>query len=268
MRIDLSVVAGLPLLFDTNALSVSVDSGLRLDRQARRVAQMQAVLFEPQARSLDEAVYWIGRIYDETSAQPLLGQHHLAFAYVLVPPQRVGREYAKTQGHYHPAMPGSRMSYPEVYTHFHGQLYLLMQRRADGQAGRLDDCVLIDMQPGQSIMVPPGYAHILINPSDRPALMAGLYCPDFVADYDPIRRHAGAAYYLVDQDGQECSLANPRYASAPPLQRLTEVAGTRFAPPDPDRTLWESFQRNPEAYRILTETEAAERYFPVEDQQL
>jgi glucose-6-phosphate isomerase, archaeal len=268
MSLDLSRVAGLPLVFDAEALAVSVGDGLRLDRQARRVGQMQSVLLEPQARPLDEAVYWIGRVYDEGSGQPLLEETRLAFAYVLVPPQRVGREYAKTHGHYHPGMPGSRMSYPEVYTHFHGRLYLLMQRRAGGQAGRLDDCVLIDMQPGQSIMVPPGYAHVLINPSDRPAVMAGLYSPDFVADYEPIRSQAGAAYYLVDEGGQERSLVNPRYVSAPPLQRMIEVTGTRFAPPDPDRPLWTSFRRDPDAYRILTEGEAAQRYFPVEDQQL
>jgi glucose-6-phosphate isomerase len=268
MRIDLAAVAGLPLVFDAETLAIAADSGLRLDRQARRVAQMQPVLLDPQARPPDDAVYWIGRFYDDDTARPLLASTRLAFAYVLVPPQRVGREYAKTQGHYHPAMPGSGMSYPEVYTHFHGRLYLLMQRRAGGQAGRLNDCVLIDMQPGRSIMVPPGYAHILINPSNRPALMAGLYCPDFAADYEPIRSQAGAAYYLVEEGGQECSVPNPRYLSVPPLQRLGDVAGTRFAPPHPDQPLWEAFRRDPAAYRFLTEPEAAARYFPLEDQQL
>jgi glucose-6-phosphate isomerase len=268
MSIDLSAVAGLPLVFDAEAMAVSVNSGLRLERQARRVVQMQSVLLEPQARPPEEAVYWIGRMYDEGCPTPRLTQARLAFAYVLVPPLRVGREYAKTQGHYHPAMPGSHMSYPEVYTHFYGRLYLLMQRRAAGQASRLNDCVLIEMQAGRSIMVPPGYAHILINPSHQPALMAGLYCPDFPADYEPIRSQAGAAYFLVDEAGQECSIPNVRYASAPPLKRLRDVLGTRFAPPDPERPLWVSFQHDADAYRFLTQADAAERYFPVEDQQL
>jgi oxalate decarboxylase/phosphoglucose isomerase-like protein (cupin superfamily) len=268
MAIDLSAVSGFPLCLDTGTLEVATDGGLRLDRQPRRMAQMQSVLLEPQARPPGDVVYWIGRVYDDACSEPLLARAHLAFAYVLVPPHKIGCEYAKTQGHYHPAMPGSRMSYPEVYTHYYGRLYLLMQRRAAGQAAHLDDCVLIDMQPGQSIMVPPGYAHILINASNHPALMAGLYCLDFTADYEPIRSLAGAAYYLVDQNGRECSLANRLYVSAPRLQRLTEVAGTRFAPPDNARSLWESRRHDPDAYRILTHADAAERYFPVEDQQL
>jgi glucose-6-phosphate isomerase len=268
MPIDLSAVAGLPLQLDPQTLDVAANGGLRLDQQARRMAQMQSVLLEPHARPPEDPVYWITRVYDDRHPDPLLAREHLAFACVLVPPFRVGREYAKTQGHYHPAMPGGRLSYPEVYTHYYGRLYLLMQRRLAGQAAHLDDCVLIDMQPGQSIMVPPGYAHILINPSDQPALMAGLYCPDFTANYDPIRDLAGAAYFLVDDDARERSLANARYAHAPALQRLTDVAGTRFAPPDAARPLWESFQQDPERYRFLTNTAEAQNYFPAEDQQL
>ncbi len=268
MAVDLSALAGFPLLLDIMTLTVATDGRLRLDTQARRMAQMEAVLLEPHARPSDDELYWIGRLHDDACPEPVLARAHLAFAFVLVPPLKVGREYAKTQGHYHPAMPGSRMSYPEVYTHYYGRLYLLMQRREAGQAAHLDDCVLIDLQPGQSIMVPPGYAHILINPSNQPALMAGLYCPDFTANYAPIRNLAGAAYYLVDEDGHERSLVNERYAHAPALQRLVDVTGTRFAPPDGDRPLWSSFQHAPDCYRILTETAAAERYFPVEDQQL
>ena len=268
MPVDLSAVAGFPLLFEPETLTLVTDGGLRLDRQARRIAQMEGVLLEPGARPPDEPVYWIGRLYDEACPEPLLAPRHLAFGYVLVPSLKIGREHAKTQGHYHPAMPGSRMSYPEVYTHFYGRLYLLLQRRANGQADRLDDVVLIDMQPGHSYMVPPGYAHILINPSDGPGLMAGLYCTDFAADYGPIRSLAGAAYYLVDEAGRERSLPNERYQRAPALQRLSDVTSTRFAPPDNGQPLWQSFWQWPERYRFLTNAQAAGQYFPLEDQQL
>ena len=268
MALDLSSVAGFPLLFDPAALTVATDDGLRLDQHARRTAQMASVLLEPDARAPEDVLYWIGRVYDDAWARPLLEAARLAFAYVLVPPWKVGREYAKTQGHYHPAMPASRMSFPEVYTHSCGQLYLLMQRRSAGQAAHLDDCVLIEMQPGQSIMVPPGYAHILINPSDEPALMAGLYCPDFAANYEPIRSLGGAAYHLVEADGREQAVLNSRYSHVPPLARLRDLGGTRFAPPDDGRPLWLSFVDDPDRYRILTDADAAARYFPVEDQQL
>jgi glucose-6-phosphate isomerase len=268
MPIDLSQMAGFPLLLDTETLKVETDDGLRLESQARRISQMESVLLEPHALPPVDEVYWICRLYDHDYAQAVLDKAHLAFACVLVPPLQIGREYVKTQGHYHPAMPGSHMAYPEVYTHFYGRLYLLMQRRVAGRAAYLDDCVLIDMQPGQSVMVPPGYAHILINPSGGPALMAGLYCPDFITDYEPIRSLAGAAYYLVNDGGRERSITNERYAEFPALQRLTDLAGTRFAAPDNGRPLWASLLHDPERYHMLTDATEARHFFPVEDQRL
>jgi glucose-6-phosphate isomerase len=267
MAVDLSSVAGFPLLLDTDRMTVATDGGLRLERLARRIGQMASVLLEPDALPPEAEVYWICRLYDDRPAA-VLAQARLAFACVLVPPLTIGREFAKTQGHYHPAMPGSRMAYPEVYTHYYGRLYLLMQRRVASQAGHLDDCVLIDMQPGQSVMVPPGYAHILINPSDQPALMAGLYSPDFTADYEPIRSMAGAAYYLVQNGGADHTIPNQRYANYPPLRRLSDLNATRFMPPDNDRSLWASLMHDPHRYGILTEAAAAQRYFASEDQQL
>ena len=267
MPVDLTSVAGFPLALDTGRMTVTTEGGLRLESLARRMAQMASVLLEPDALPPDAEVYWISRLYDDRP-EAVLDQARLAFACVLVPPLTIGREFAKTQGHYHPAMTGSRMAYPEVYTHYFGRLYLLMQRRVAGRAGHLDDCVLIDMQPGQSVMVPPGYAHILINPSDRPALMAGLYSPDFTADYEPIRSMAGAAYYLVQDNGADGTLPNQRYTNSPALRRLTDITGTRFVPPDPYRPLWASLMHDPLRYIILTEAAAAQRYFASEDQQL
>ena len=58
--------------------------------------------------------------------------------------------------------------------------------------------------------IPPGYAHILINPSPQPAAIAGLYSRSFSPVYEPIVQMAGAAYYLID-DGGEPVIPNPRY---------------------------------------------------------
>ena len=41
------------------------------------------------------------------------------------PSLKIGREFVKTQGHYHPAMPGTTIQYPEVYSHLFGEIYLL-----------------------------------------------------------------------------------------------------------------------------------------------
>jgi glucose-6-phosphate isomerase len=231
---------------------------------------MQRVLLEPQALPQDTPFYWNYTLTDAGIDAPLFQREKLTFGLVLLPPMMAGSEFVKTHGHYHACMPGSQAAYPEVYTHYYGEMYLLLQRRRDESPSHLDDLVLFSMQPGQSITIPPGYAHILINPSDRPALMAGLYTPLSGHIYEPIREMAGAALYLVRQNGRESLIPNQHYTDCPPLRRLnfTTLAGTPFTPPDPGQPLWASFVSDPSRYAFITSAEAAHRYFLFEDLRL
>jgi glucose-6-phosphate isomerase len=158
-----------------------------------------------------------------------------------------------------------------VYTHFYGTLYLLLQRRRDSgdpNDTQLDDCVLYVMVPGQSITIPPGYAHILINPSTAPGLMAGLYSTQSVHNYAPIKQMAGAGYYGIDLDGQPCFQPNPAYTHLPPLRTLTCLNGTPFEPPDRQAPLWQSFISDPDRYAFLYDPNLAKSRFAPEDLRL
>jgi hypothetical protein len=126
--------------------------------------------------------------------------------------------------------------------------------------------VLYKMEPGQSIMIPPGYAHFLINLSDGPALMGGLYSYKAVHDYQPVRKMRGGAYYFLAGRGPEAAMPNPRYTAPPPLRKIEALAGTPFAPPEDNRPLWSSFVENPQRYAFITQPELAASLFTAEDQ--
>jgi glucose-6-phosphate isomerase len=243
---------------------VIADGPVRFGRVARCLEGMAAVLLDPGALPPATELYWTLPLLDAGPAAGLMARTGLTYSGVLLPPLSIGRELVKTQGHYHPAMPGSEIAYPEVYTHLWGEPLLLMQRRRNGHADQIDDCVLIEMRDGASVTIPPGYAHIVINPSNRPALIAGLYSQAFAPLYDAIVAMAGAAYYVIDDAGGETALANPKYADAPPPQRMCDITGTAFAPPDGNRPLWTSFLADPDRYAFLAEPDAARRRFPTE----
>ncbi len=136
-----------------------------------------------------------------------------------------------------------------------------MHRRINDNPERLDDCALYEMQPGRSITIPPGYMHVLINPSDEPALMAGLYCVDSYPQYEPIIQMNGAAFYLVNGNGGVKIEANARYTACPPLVRLGDLRGSPFAPPREDAPLWTSYVNEPEVYAMLSDPAEAQRRF-------
>jgi glucose-6-phosphate isomerase len=264
LSIDLSPIAGFPLGFDTHGLDITTNRFV-FTRQARGYQNMAAVLMDPSNTDQQAELYWTYTLSTASAFTPLFEQRRLTFGLVLLPPGKMGREFIKTHGHYHSCMPGSQIGYPEVYTHYFGELYLLMQRRTAPHSTRLSDCLLYKMIPGQSIMIPPGYAHILINPSSEPGLMAGLYSLDSVHDYAPIDRMRGAGYYLVEQDGRKRIVANPCYTDLPALRDLTQADIPPFAPPDAEQPLWTSFVTDPERYGFLFDPNAARLQFSDED---
>ncbi len=262
---DLTRQAGFALCLDADTLEVTTRSDILFHRQTRSVADMKQVLYQPEALSPDSALYATYQLLDGGAFQPAFQSMHLTFGLVLLPAIKVGEEYVKSHGHYHSAMPGSDIGYPEVYTHYFGELYLYAQRRCNRETPDLDDCVLYRMAPGRSIMIPPGYAHILINPSNAPALMGGLYSPDAIHEYSSIREMGGAAYYFLEAAGLERALPNPRYKSPPSLRQIEDLAGTRFAPPDDQQPLWSAFTANPQRYAFITDPRMAMIQFAPED---
>jgi glucose-6-phosphate isomerase len=262
---NLTHLAGFDLFLDEDTLEVSTGSAIRFNRQARRVSDMKQVLYQPDSLAPDTTLYWTFSLLDAGVFQPAFQSMNLTFGLVLLPAKRVAEEYVKTHGHYHSAMPGSAIGYPEVYTHYFGELYLYAQRRRNAETDALDDCILYRMKPGSSIMIPPGYAHVLINPSDKPALMAGLYSPDAIHEYSPIREMGGAAYFLLDDSGSERAEPNPRYKSLPSLRVIDNLAGSRFAPPDGQLPLWSAFTTNPQRYAFITDPGTAAVHFAPED---
>ena len=264
--IDLSLPAGFPLQLDPQRLEVVFGGEVLFNKETRSVSAMSRVLLEPTSLAASQPLYWNYKLVQAGENDVLFRSMHLTFGLMLLPPLKAGVEYVKTHGHYHSCLPGSRFEYPEVYTHFFGNPYLLMQRRLNGATLELDDCVVYKMIPGQSIMIPPGYAHILINPSEQPVLMAGLYSTRSGHLYEPILETAGGAYFLIDEAGQSRFIPNPRYVKVPPLREIVELAGTCFQPPDASRPLWQSFVSEPELYAFINDPELAEFQFSAKDQ--
>jgi glucose-6-phosphate isomerase, archaeal len=265
VKIDLTSTAGFPLELDTEAHDIVTGDGIRFDRVVRRKLQMKAVLKEPDSIGDNAEMYFNFELASTGRYAQVFHRYNLTFACVLLPPLKVGSEYVKTHGHYHPNMPGSAIAYPEVYTLYYGRLYLLLQRRIDDDPARLNDCVLYEMQPGRSITIPPGYLHVLINPTDEPALMAGLYCVDSYPQYEPVIQMKGAAFYLVEGNGGVQVVANTHYTVCPPLVRLDDLTDSPFAPPCGEAPLWSSYVNKPEIYAMLSDPAAALRRFRPED---
>lgn len=261
MLLDVSECAGFPLTFDPDLLQISTSSDMVFEKKMRKARDQKHVLVSPEAIDPDTEVYHL--YYPQkfpAAAQAALDLFDLTYSLVLIPPLQIGGEFVKTTGHYHPPIPGTLLPFPEVYTQLYGTLHLLLQKRHPDNL-EVQDCQLVEMVPGFSITIPPGYAHILINTTQEPALMAGLYGRKFKPDYQPIQAKRGLAYYLLADRSTFTVQKNPLYKDAPPLQRLTDPQNTHFAYADEGIPVWTSFLNAPEQYAFLTQPDAVMKKF-------
>jgi glucose-6-phosphate isomerase len=118
--------------------------------------------------------------------------HHLRFDITVIPPGRLGAEYVKTAGHYHPCVPGTCVTYPEVYEVLSGKAHYLLQKC---EGGKITDVVMIEAVAGDHAIIPPGYGHVTINPSNKELKMSNWVSRDFASEYEPYKKCGGAAYF-------------------------------------------------------------------------
>ncbi len=150
-----------------------------------------------------------GRAADRTA----MVDRNLLFGAVTYARGRLGREPVRSQGHVHAVSASCGMSTCELYEIWSGAAYIYMQETDHDDPGR---CYAIFAEPGDVVIVPPGWAHATIVGDVSHNLTFGAWCVrDFGFDYSGVRAHGGIAWFPeVDDQGATMFVANPTYRSS------------------------------------------------------
>lgn len=139
-------------------------------------------------------------------------------------PGKVGREYIKTYGHYHVG------DIDETYWVIYGEGITIAQRRVTGANGgstdgEIDEVRIVRVKTGDAVYMPSGWAHAAINigktffvtADDSPVNFEDVDPSSLPghADYEPIKKMRGMAYYIVEENGQPALVKNPLYKKVP-----------------------------------------------------
>ncbi|NQE06552.1 Glucose-6-phosphate isomerase [ANME-1 cluster archaeon GoMg1] len=175
----------------------------------------------------------------------------LRYDLTIIPPNKLGLEFVKTAGHYHPFLPGSKMTYPELYEVLEGEAHYLLQRREQGRdTERITDVVVVKAKKGDKVIIPPNYGHVTINPSEATLKMANWVANAFSSIYEPIKMKGGAAYFELT-NGEFVKNAN-----------YEEVPGIRFLKPSDvekelglNQNLRLNLNKETEMYKLIKQPE-------------
>jgi glucose-6-phosphate isomerase, archaeal len=217
------------------------------DPELRRLDDIRKSLRDPQCSGPDP-VYGIAMDVGKATDLPELQRRYLLFGAVAYASGRLGDEPVRSQGHVHAIAPHCGWSTPELFEIWEGRAIIYAQQSAAGNPGR---CIAVEAGPGDHIVVPPGWAHAVINASESERMVFGALCErQYGFVYDEVRAHGGLAWFPLLRNGHIEWQPNPRYAASslkvhnartyPELGILPGVPLYRQFESAPDRLQWVS----------------------------
>lgn len=162
--------------------------------EKRTIDAIRPSLKDPNCEG-PEIVYSIAMDVGRESDRDDLFSKNLLYGTVMYASGSLGEEPIRSQGHIHAVSKSCGMSTPEVYEIWSGKAYIYMQETAKDSPGR---CYAVLGEPGDVIVVPPGWAHSTISADPSEPLVFGAWCVrDFGFDYEDVRAHNGLAFFPV-----------------------------------------------------------------------
>ena len=137
-------------------------------------------------------------------------ENGLRYDITIIPPKMLGVEFVKTKGHIHAGF------YGEVYIVLEGEGIYFAQK---GDENKIEDVFAVKAKKGDVIIIPAGYGHVTVNPSDKELKTANWVAENDKGNFEPFERNQGACYYyLATADGGTNWVKNPNYKSVPELR--------------------------------------------------
>lgn len=180
--------------------------------ELRRLDEIRKSLRDPNSTGPDP-VYGIAMDVGKIPDAAELRRRSLLFGAVVYASGRLGDEPVRSQGHVHATAPHCGWSTPEVFEIWDGRAVIYAQEFAGDDPGR---CIAVEAGPGDHIVVPPGWAHAVINASESERMVFGALCErQYGFVYDAVRTHGGLAWFPLLRQGQIEWQPNPRYKPSP-----------------------------------------------------
>jgi glucose-6-phosphate isomerase, archaeal len=215
----------------------------------RSLAAIRPSLLDPHCSGPDP-VYGIAMDVARKGDLPLLQKRMLLYGMVAYAAGRLGQEPPRSQGHVHAIAPHSRWSPPELFEILEGKAIVYAQQSTEDEPGR---CVAVIAEKGDKVVVPPAWAHCVINADSTHRMVFGAWCDrQYGFIYDGVRRHGGLAWFpiLTAMDEIEWR-ANPAYRAS-----NLDVHSARVYPELdllPECSIYQQFVQNPESVMWISD---------------
>jgi len=242
---------GLGIHFDPQGFQFTYDADVfgPPNAELRRLDAIRASLQDPQCSGPDP-VYAIAMGVGRSEHEAELKRRILLYGVVAYAKGRLGNGPVRSQGHIHAVAPHCGWSTPELVEIWEGKAIVYLQKVV---ADDPEYCVAIEAGPGDLVVIPPSWAHCIINADQEREMVFGAFCDrEYAFVYDEVRRRAGLAWFAkYGSDNKIEWIPNPAYSTS----TLT-VRSARKYPEfrlDGERAIYEQFAIDPDRLQWVSE---------------
>ena len=247
---NLQEACGLPVAFNVNTCELILGKELNTPSYCTRMLHDLDAVWANPVEDEDRVIYRYTSGLHLNGDASAWAAAKVAYGIVIFTPGVFGGEYVKSSGQYHPPLPPSNMATPEIYTVLSGVGHFMLQK-ARPPYHRIKDFVLVEVQVGETFVVPPDYGHLQINPSTEPLVFSYAVMDGMKGQYDAFKARRGAAYYEM-ANGEDRYVFNPRYGAQVPL-RVVRAADIRQLPELDERATYQAIRDHLPELRFLTD---------------
>ena len=191
----------------------------KLEPDIRYLEDMQNMIYDREwlktAPNLE--LYYMYRDLAETDDDlTKIIKSELRYDITIIKPIKMGKEFNKTVGHDHPLVPGTDITYPELYEVLEGKAIFILQ---DSKENRIKNIIAIKAKKGDKIIIPPNHEHLIINIGEKDLKVCNWISRSFSTHiYKPFRMKHGFGYYALKSLFGIKWIKNPSYESIPSLK--------------------------------------------------
>ena len=245
-----TTITGLDVAVDATTMGFAYGAGVRGPTpEFRTLDAIRPSLLDPQCQGPDP-VYSIAMDVRRDEDEGDLKRRFLLFGIVAYAAGTLGKEPVRSQGHVHAIAPHSGWSPPELFEIWEGTAIIYAQEFSTDTSGR---CIAVTAGRGEKVVVPPGWAHAVINPDTEHRLVFGAWCDrQYGFEYADIRAHGGLAYFpIVARDRSIEWVANSRY-QAGGLERRKSRSYPELGL-DPIEPIYTQYRRNSDSVEWIAQ---------------
>ncbi|MFZ5559841.1 MAG: glucose-6-phosphate isomerase family protein [Patescibacteria group bacterium] len=194
----------------------------KLKPQIRDLEDIKDVIYDREwlKKAKNFELYYMYRDLAENELDRMkIMDSDLRYDITIILPLMLGKEFNKTLGHDHPIVPGTSITYPELYEVLEGEAIFLLQ---DSKDEEIKDVFAIKAKKGDKAIMLPNYEHLIINPLDKQLKICNWICRSFASNiYKPFRARHGFCYYAIKDPSTKLGvnwIKNEEYESIDPLR--------------------------------------------------